>query len=163
MVAILLELIPMKHNSYENSNWFFFFCKNWQADVKIHTLLLANRGRMIFSLPGTAQPMRHCHNSANEKSLNFKLPGSSSVFFFYYSPSQLPLLLYKSSLSSTLPDLHVVHHNCMSWVAVLYCYQINLFYWLKTKPNCFRLTNSRQKLCMLKWLGCNVPIFLIYF
>lgn len=121
MVAILFKLIPMKHNPYENSNW-FFFCKNWQADVKIPTLLLANRGWMIFSLPGTAQPMRH--NSANEKSLNFKLPVSCCTFFFYNSPSQLPLLFYKSFLSSTLPDLHVVHHNCMSQVAVLYCSQI---------------------------------------
>ena len=145
MVAILFKLIPMKHNPYENSNWFFFFCKNWQADVKIPTLLLANRGWMIFSLPGTAQPMRHCHNSANEKSLNFKLLVSCFFFFFfkYNSPSQLPLLFYKSFLSSTLRDLHVVHHNCMSQVAVLYCSQINLFYWSKTKPNCFRLTNSR--------------------
>ena len=69
----------------------------------------------------TTQPMRHYHNSANEKSLHFKLPVSCNGHFIYHSPSQLILLLYKrfSSLQQFYLDLLVVHHSCVSLVANL--------------------------------------------
>lgn len=58
-------------------------------------LLNSTQCKEHFSLClATVQSMRGHHNSANEKSVNFKLPVSSNGFFALNSPSQLsPVLL----------------------------------------------------------------------
>lgn len=51
---------------------------------------------------------------------------TSTDFFVYNSPSQLPLFFYKrASLSFVLAYGSVI--ACMSWIAVLCCSQVNLF------------------------------------
>ena len=78
----------------------------------------------------TAQSTKDHHNSANEKPLYFKLPVSSNGPFVHNSLSQFPILLYKRVFSPLLyPYLHVIHHSHTSWIAILHCPQIHLFYW----------------------------------
>lgn len=63
--------------------------------------LTTSAGRKVSTL--TAQPMGGCHSSANEKSPDPDLPVSSSGFFLYSSPSQVPkrssALLFFSGLA----------------------------------------------------------------
>ena len=72
---------------------------NTDPNRRRHTLHVledqAGGRKKIFPCLATAQPMRHYHNSANEKPLYFKLPVSCNGPFIYHSPSQLILLLYK--------------------------------------------------------------------
>lgn len=50
---------------------------------KVNTLHQARGGR-ISPCPATAQSMRACHNSANEKPLYLELPCSSNGLFFLF-------------------------------------------------------------------------------
>ena len=52
---------------------------------KVNTLHQAGGGRSS-PCPATAQPMRGCHNSANENSLYLELPFSSNGLFFKKNP-----------------------------------------------------------------------------
>ena len=79
----------------------------------------------------TAQPMRDCHNSANEKPPHFALPVSPNRLFVCNSSSQLPLFLYEirvlSFVSQDLPS--VFARACWSQIAILCHSWINRFYW----------------------------------
>ena len=84
----------------------------------------------ISPSPVTAQPTEVCHNSTNEKSLQFKLFVSSNGLFVYNSPSQLPHLHYKSMLPSlVLRSCLWFANDCISWIIILCCSQINPFCW----------------------------------
>lgn len=77
--------------------------------------------------PVTAQPMRDCHMSANEKPQHFELPVSANGLFVYNAPPpQLLLLIYKRMfLSFVLWTYLWFTVGCTSQTAILYCSQIN--------------------------------------
>lgn len=55
-----------------------------------------------------AQPMKDCHNLANEKSLYVQLLTYFSGLFVYDSQSNFPVFLYKRAFSFAQRDLSVV-------------------------------------------------------
>lgn len=99
----------------------------------------SERGRFSPHL-ATAQLMRDCHNSTNEKPLHFKLPVSSSGHFLYISPSQPPLHYMKAFLSFVLQTCLWSSIDCTCPVAIHCCFQIHPFCWQNNWLfYCFRL------------------------
>ena len=81
------------------------------SDITVLYSLQQKGEKKIFSLPG--------NNSANGKSLYFKLPVSSNEIFVYKSSSQFPLLLYKSLLS--------FENWACTWFPIVPCPKLQLF------------------------------------
>ena len=101
---------------------------------KVVTLLPQDEEERRFSpCPATAQPMRSCNNSANEKPLHLELPASSNELFVYNSPAQLSFLAYKEWSCLCVSGLgysfgyRLQAVTCLSWIAILCYSSINPF------------------------------------
>ena len=108
--------------------------------------------RRVSLCLATAQPMRGCHKSANEKSLYFEFPVSSNGLFVYNGPGQLLLLYKRLFLSSVLWTYLWVTISFRSQIAILCCSQINPFCWqnnwlfyINKSNKAFVLTSRLQK------------------
>lgn len=78
------------------------------SNGEVYYLRTPARGRFSPCL-ATAQPMRDCHSSANEKPPHFALPVSSNQLFVYNSPLSLPFSFMKQESSPLISqDLPIV-------------------------------------------------------
>lgn len=79
-----------------------------------HQVIEPNRKQKDSSFLEIAQPLRECHNSANEKHYTSNYQFLQSILCLL-QPSQLPFPLFKRVLLFLLcEDLHMVHHGCRS-------------------------------------------------
>ena len=112
----------------------------------------AQQSERISLCLAMAQPIRDCHNSADEKPLHFKLPVSSSGPFLYISPSQPPLHYMRAFLSFVLQTCLWSSIDCTCPVAIHCCFQIHPFCWQNNWLfYCFRSslgTLSTSALCL---------------
>lgn len=96
--------------------------------LQVNAALLPQLEEEGFSpSPTTAQPMRDCHNSANEKPLHFEFPVKSNGLAFN-NLSHASLFLIKELSSALFPGLVYGFAVARKFWAAILCYScINLF------------------------------------
>ena len=99
-------------SSHSSTTWPSY--RSQQEEIHIASLVgcdiitTSRRKKYLFPL-ATPQPIRDCHNSANEKLLCFGLPVFFNGLFVINSPSRLQLLYKRVTFVSL--ELHIFCHS----------------------------------------------------